>query len=187
MAGISFAFRQADRNAIKFEAMVYRVGQGHARTAFARALTHEGRKASTQVKRSLRKETSIRQSHISKAVKFLSASPKNLRAVTEANDRHLELRHFGPKQIKKGVSAMVWGRRQRFPGAFVVASVARGGAFVRTGKFNQKSGRLNAIRTMYGPNAAKEMVEDETAAVFDRASEGLAARAMHELNRILNG
>lgn len=186
MGHLSFAFKSADANAIKFEAMVHRFGQGHGRTAFARALTHEGRKASTAVKRSLRTETSIKTSHISKAVKFLAASPKNLRAVTVAKDRHLELRHFGPRQIKAGVSAVVWGRRQRFKGAFVLASVARGGAFVRTDNFNQKSKRFNAIRTMFGPNAAKEMVEDKTAAVFDRASDGLAARAMHELNRILN-
>jgi hypothetical protein len=185
MGNFSFAFNTADAKAIKFEAMVQRFGQGDARKAFARAMNHEGAKAHTVIKRKLRQQTSINTSHINKAVSFHRAGKQTLKTITRGTGAALPLRYFGARQFKYGVRAKIWGRGQRFPGAFIVNSIA-GNVFKNTRGFNKKSGRNNAIEKLWGPSIPKEMMKPAVVDAFHGATGDVATRAMHELNRILN-
>lgn len=185
MENFGFALRSLDKTAIKFEAMVWRVGEKPARRAFARALNHEGKKAHTLVKRTLRNETSIKIGDISRAVSFHKAGDQTLKTVTRGTGAPIPLRYFGARQFKYGVAARVWGKRQRFPGAFIVKSLG-GGVFKNTGGWNAKSKRGNAIEKLYGPSIPKEMLKAAVVNAFIGATDQVATRAMHELNRILN-
>lgn len=180
-----FILRSLDQQAIRFEAMVWRAGEKPARRAFARALNHEGAKAHTLVKRTLRKETSIKIGDINRAVSFHKAGDQTLKTVTRATGAPIPLRYFGARQFKYGVAATVWGRRQKFPSAFIVKSLG-GGVFKNTRGWNAKAKRFNAIEKLYGPSIPKEMLEDAVVNAFLGSTDHVATRAMHELNRILN-
>jgi len=182
---MSFILRSLDKQAISFEAMVWRVGEKPARRAFARALNHEGKKAHTVIKRKLRDQTSIKISDINRAVSVHKAGDQTLRTVTRGTGAPIPLRYFGARQFKYGVSAKVWGKRQRFPGAFIVKSLG-GGVFKNTRGWNSKTKRFNAIEKLYGPSIPKEMLEDAVVNAFVASTDKVAQRAIHELNRILN-
>ncbi len=85
MSGI--IIRDLDQTRVKFEATVTRVGAGDAIKAFSRAINHEGRKAFTLVKRTLRQQTSIPRPMITEATRLKSSTTKNLRAVIEGRGR----------------------------------------------------------------------------------------------------
>ena len=171
-------FRDLDQTRIKFEAMVTRVGAGDATKAFSRAINHEGRKAFTLVKRTLRQQTSIPRPVINEATRFKPATTSDLRAIIEGRGRELPLRLFRPKQFSYGVRAKVWGKAQRFPYAFIVAQYS-GDVFHRKGKARFP------IQGMYGPSVPKEMVKDASLEAFEQSTNDVATRAMHELSRIL--
>jgi hypothetical protein len=185
MASIGFAFRSLDKQAIRFEAMVWRAGETPARLAFARAMNHEGAKANTIVKRTIRKQSSIKIAHINSAISFHKAGKQTLRTVIRGTGAPIPLRYFGARQFKYGVGATVWGKRQRFPGAFIVGSLG-GGVFKNTRGWNAKSKRNNAIEKMYGPSIPKEMLTKTVVDAFNATADNVALRAMHELSRILN-
>jgi hypothetical protein len=176
--------RTDDAALLSFEAAVHRVGQVSARTAFARAMNHEGRKGTTALKRMLRKTTSVRISHINEAISFHPASKYTLKTIVRGIHRPISLRYFGPRQFKYGVRAKVWGRAQRYKGAFIVRSLG-GSVFKNTGGFNRKSGRNNAIEKLWGPIIPKEMITTEVEAAFLAPMNNVADRAAHELSRIL--
>lgn len=182
----SFALRSLDKQAIRFEAMIWRVGEKPARLAFARAMNHEGAKANTIVKRTIRKQSSIKIAHINSAVSFHKAGTETLRTVIRGTGAPIPLRYFGARQFKYGVGATVWGRRQRFPGAFIIGSLG-GGVFKNTGGWSAKSKRFNAIEKMYGPSIPNEMLSASVVLAFSETGNSVATRAMHELRRILNG
>lgn len=184
MASLGIHFRQLDRQAINFEAMVTRVGSNDARTAFARALNHEGRKGNTAVKRQIRQATSIKLKDVQKAIRFHTAGKQTLKTVNRAYGGAIPLRYFGARQFKYGVSATVWGKKQKFPGAFIVKSIA-GNVFKNTGGFNAKAKRNNQIEKMFGPHIPKEMLKPDVIAAFNSFGDHVGARALHELKRIL--
>lgn len=177
--------RSLDRQAIIFEAAVTKAGEKPARRAFSRAINHEGKKAHTIVKKVLAKETSIKRSEIAKAVVYIRAGDNSLRAIIRGSGSEIPLRDFGARQFKYGVAARVWGTRQRFPGAFIVKSLGEN-VFKNTGGWNQKAKRFNAIEKLYGPSIPKEMMEAAVVEAFTKSADGVADRALHELNRILN-
>ena len=170
--------RDLDQQRILFEAMVRRAGEENAKRAFSRALTHEGRKTYTAVRRELRQQTSIPRAVITAGTKFKPSTVSTLRTVIEGRGSELPLRHFAPKQFKFGVRAKVWGEFQRYPSAFLVRAY-NGDAFVRQGKARFP------IKRMWGPSIAKELVKDDTRDTFERSGQDVADRAMHELSRIL--
>ncbi len=182
---MSVVLRLLDRQAILFEAMLFKVGDKPAKRAFARSLNHEGKKAHTAVKRKLRDETSIKIGEISRSVVFVKAGDNSLRAIVRGTGSEIPLRDFGARQFKYGVAAKVWGKRQRFPGAFIVDSIG-GNVFKNTRGWNAKAKRFNAIEKLYGPSIPKEMLEDTVVEVFSNIADGVSDRAMHELSRILN-
>lgn len=180
-------FRDLDDVRIKFEATAWRIGSGAAEKVFARALTHEGRKGFTAVKRALRQQTSIKSGTISGAMRFTGAKQKALETRIVGRGREIPLKEFGAKQFTYGVRATVWGRSQRFPGAFMgprpgqVAASLGGHVFHRTG-----TARL-PIEKMFGPSIPKEMVKDQSREAFEAGVANILPRAMHELARVLAG
>ncbi len=185
MAGISYALRHLDRQSLRFEAMAFRVGEGNARLAFARALNHEGAKATTVVKKQLRAQSSIKIAHINKAVSFHKAGRQTLKTIIRGTGAPIPLRYFGARQFKYGVRAKVWGRSQRFAGAFIIGKLG-GNVFKNTRGWNAKAGRFNQIEKMYGPSIPKEMLTREVKDAFMGSADNVSSRALHELNRILN-
>ena len=169
---------------LQFEASVYRLGQGKARSAFSRAMNHETAKARTRINRVLRGQTGIRVGDISRATKFLRAYPNKLQAEINASGDPFPLKYFGARQFKYGVKAKPWNRSRRFPGSFIVRSID-GHVFHRTGGLNSKSGRINAIEKMWGPSLPREIMQPDPLRQFDLGGNIILERAMHELRRIM--
>lgn len=161
-----------------YQQMVEELGEGKAATVMARAMNHEGAKTYTAVKRTLQKQTDIPRGMIIAATKFRSTSRQNLRTIISGSGKELPLRLFQPKRIKTGVSAKVWGTRQKFRSAFIVNS-AGGNVFHRLTR------QRLPIQRMFGPSIPKEMVKDQVLKTFEEKSAGIMDRVMHELTQIL--
>jgi hypothetical protein len=153
------------------------LGEGQARTALSRALNHEGDKGRTKVKRALVKQTGIKYSAVNKAMATVRATPATLTYTLKARGGETNIAWFGGVQRRKGVSAAPWSKRRIFQHAFIVPRFGR--AFIRTSK-----SRL-PIRPLYGPNLARELVKDSSAAAWQRGVANLVARVGHEIGRML--
>ena len=168
----------ADQVLSRFGNQLGALGGGLARTVMARALNHEGDKGRTQVKRALVRQTGIKFGMVNKAMKTVRASANMLTYVLEAKGDETNVSFFGARQGKRGVSAAPWGRRQVFKSTFMIAGYG-GRTYKRT------SGNRFPIKAVYGPNIARELVKNETAAAFRNASGGIADRVAHEIARVL--
>jgi hypothetical protein len=153
------------------------LGEGQARTALSRALNHEGNKGRTQVKRALVKQTGIKYGAVEKATATIRATPATLTYKLMARGDESNIAWFGGVQRRKGVSAAPWNRRRIFAHAFIVPRIGR--AFIRTSK-----SRL-PIRPLYGPNLARELVKDNSAAAWQSGVVNIVARVGHEIGRML--
>lgn len=175
---MQIVIKELDKTRIRYEAMVWRLGERDAALAASRAMNHEGRKALTAVRRTLVKQTSIRRSLIVKGVTFEAARPNSLRFVIKGQGSELPLRLFGARQFSYGVKAKVWGRQQVYKSNFIVSSEG-GDVFHREGPKRIPIGRT------FGPSIAKELVKDETVEAFNRKTDDIADRVMHELRQLL--
>lgn len=164
----------------QFEAACFRVGQGVARKAFARAINHEMARTMTPIKRIVAKQTSAKYRDVNRQIGLLRANGASLKAAIRAVGGAMPLKDFGARQFSYGVSARVWGRRQRFKSAFIVNSLG-GHAFTRSTKDR------TPIDKMWGPIIPREMMKVEPVSEFDAGSQAVQARAMHELARIMDG
>jgi hypothetical protein len=150
--------------------------------AIRRAVNWVGDKAATQVTRALAKQTSAKYGAVRKALRRDRANYGRMVYRIVATGAHIPLRDFGARQTRKGVSAMVWGKRRVFPHLFIVAPRGGGQVFARVGK-----GRL-PITKRWGPALPLELVKDATAAVFlETVRLQLPDRVGHEINAILQG
>ena len=175
---MQIVIKDLDRTRIRYEALIQRVGDGNATLAFSRALNHEGRKSFPAVTRALRGQTDIPPGIISAAMKFKSSSKHHLRTIISGSGSELPLSLFRPAQFSYGVRAKVWGKRQAYRSAFIVAKYG-GNVFHRTSK------KRLPIQQMFGPSIPKEMVRDQTLDAFEQSGNAIMDRAMHELARIL--
>ncbi|RWX72565.1 hypothetical protein [Mesorhizobium sp. M2A.F.Ca.ET.039.01.1.1] len=166
------------------------LGKGKATRVMGRALNYEGQRAFVQVKRALRKQTSIPTAMINRGTKTVKASTKAggaLQFAIVGTGRPLPLKVFGPRQFGAGTKATVWGRRQLFPGAFMgprpgeIAPRLGGQVFHRDGK-----SRL-PIEMLYGPGIANELVKDESAQSFYEALPRILDRVGKEIATVLRG
>ena len=149
--------------------------------AIRRAVNWVGDKSRTQVTRTLAKQTSAKYGAVRKALRVVRANYGRIEYRIIATGAHIPLRDFGARQTRKGVSAMVWGKRQVFPRLFIVPRLG-GRVFARVGK-----GRL-PITERWGPALPLELVKDATAQVFlDTVRLQLPGRVGHELNALLQG
>lgn len=167
---------------------------GDARKAMVRALNHQGAKASTQVKREMVRQTGIPYGQITAGVKqrkaYAGSASGNgavLEHVIVGTGKPLSLKYFKARQVKTGVSAAPWNKRQIFAGTF-----STGGSFDRGRKpvmgghvFIRTSGKRLPLKKLYGPGIANELVKDQVALAFKGVAFGLPARLGHEISRLL--
>lgn len=170
-------FEPRDQILARYGNALAALGEGKARIALSRALNHEGDKGRTQVKRALVKQTGIKYSAIDKAVLTVRSTPATLTYALKARGDETNIAWFGGAQRRKGVSAAPWNKRRIFARSFIVPRFGR--AFVRTSK-----SRL-PIRPLYGPNLARELVKDSSAAVWQAGVANIVTRVGHELVRML--
>jgi hypothetical protein len=182
---MKLVIKDLDQTRIRYEAMVQRLGAREANLAFARALTKEGGKTFTAVKKVLHKQTTIPKGLISASMKFKGATRNSLQTIISGTGSELPLRLFGAKQFSYGVRAKVWGKTQTYPGNFmgprpgVIATRLQGNVYHRTSR------KRLPIRMTFGPSIPKEMLKDATIAAFENSGNNVMDRAMHELSRIL--
>jgi hypothetical protein len=153
------------------------LGEGQARIAMSRALNHEGDKGRTQVKRALVKQTGIKYGPVDKAMTTVRATPATLTYTLKARGDETNIAWFGGLQRRKGVSAAPWSKRRIFARSFIIPRFGR--AFIRTSK------KRLPIRPLYGPNLARELVKDSSAAAWQSGVANIVARVGHEIGRIL--
>jgi hypothetical protein len=153
------------------------LGEGRAGTALSRALNHEGDKGRTQVKRALVKQTGIKYGDVNKAMATIRATIATLTYALKARGDEINIAWFGGVQRRKGVSAAPWHKRRIFRHSFIVPRFGR--AFIRTSK-----SRL-PIHPLYGPNLARELVRDSSAAAWQGGVAHIVARVGHEIGRML--
>lgn len=132
--------------------------------AMARSLN---RVASTVKSRSVKdvaKATGLKSQSVGRRIILKKRASKNsLTASVEASGRPLNLISFQARELKTGVSAKPWGRRQKFREAFF-ATMPNGATLVVT-RIKGKKIRTGpnkgapAIKAMYGPGIAKEAAE----------------------------
>jgi hypothetical protein len=179
-----------DHIAQRYGEQLLQLGGPKARLVMARALNYEGRKAHSEVKRTLRGQTSIPSGLIAACTRFRNASAKGgaLETSIDARGNHLSMKLFRPRQFAYGAAATVWGKRQRFRSAFgapgdnpAVVGALRGHVFHRV-----SSARL-PIQKLWGPNLAIEMVKDQSRETFLAASARIPDRVAKEIAAVLRG
>ena len=94
--------------------------------AIRRAVNWAGDRSRTQVTRALVKQTSAKYGAVRKALRVVRANYGRLEYRIIATGAHIPLRDFGARQTRKGVSAMVWGKRQVFPRLFIAPALGVG-------------------------------------------------------------
>jgi hypothetical protein len=164
-----------DRVLARYGNQLAALGDSQARTALSRALNHEGDKGRTRVKRALVKQTGIKYGAVDKAMVTVRATPATLTYTLKARGDETNIAWFGGVQRRKGVSAAPWNKRRIF--RHIVPRFGR--AFIRTSKC-----RL-PIRPLYGPNLARELVKDSSAAAWQSGVANIVARVGHEIGRLL--
>ena len=179
--------RFADQVAARFGNKLHQLGDGKAKQALKRAIVHTGKKAKTQVVRSLTSQTGLKRKTIVKAVKDVKAG--DLQFILQTDGGNVSLRHFKARETRAGVKASPWNKTQVFKGTFMkggrfpkrVGLKMNGQVFQRVG-----SGRSPIERVKSGLFIPTEMVKGQTQqawrAVIDR---DLMPRLQHEIGRLM--
>jgi len=190
MAPTRITFTARDRNIDRFHNQIRALGETKGRVAMARAINRAGDTTNTAVKRALQKQTSIPRRIINRSMKTKRAAQKGggaLEYVITGRGKEIPLKEFNPRQFSYGVRARVWGKLQQFKGMFGAPGdnpklVAALGGHV----YHRTSADRFPIERGYGPSVPKEMVEDQTAEVFQKtAAAELEKRLAHEIGRLL--
>ena len=188
---------QNDQVLTRFANGLGALGERRARKVMARALNRAGNPTLTKVRRALTRSTSAPMKVVRKQVVAQRAwagddsGGGKLKYTIRATGSPLPLRFFTRAEFKFGVRAKVWGKFQRFEGAFMrggrwpervplTKAGMSGNVFVRT-----SAARL-PIKLVWGPSLPKELVEDRIVEVFDAANARLGDDIAHELDRELS-
>ncbi len=146
--------------------------------ATSRALNRTIDMARTSVTRALVSQTGLKYGRVRKATSVLRSSATSLSAELRARDGYTSLKDFSPRKTKRGVSAAPWGRRQVFPGSFIVK--AYGGHV-----YKREGARRFPVQKLYGPAIPIEMLMGQSRQAFYRTVETqLPKRLDHELGRL---
>jgi len=171
------------------------LGKDRTQKVLARALNRTGGPTLTKVRRVLAARTSTpmsiirRQVYAQKAWAGAVGGEGKLDFKIIAYGRPLPLAVFKPTEFKFGVRAKVWGRVQRFEGAFM-----RGGRWPNRVELNMGTGQVyvrstksrTPIERVYGPSLPKELVEEEVFDAFEANVARLGDDIAHELDRELS-
>jgi Prophage minor tail protein Z (GPZ) len=190
MISISFA----DIEGLKrFDNILKSLGDDMPKVA-ARAINRTGDMARTQVVRALARQTGLRQKVVRTIVRRYPAmqnkGKSGLVYELRARGYDISLKHFKPRETRRGVTAAPFNKRRLYPRSFLMGGafpdkrhglVNDGHVMIRTGK-----ARDDLKRVRSGVRIPDEMLKGATAAAF-RASvrDNLPRRVEHEINRIL--
>lgn len=143
----------------------------HYPRAMSRALNRTAKTMRAETARGLAKATGLTVTRVRRRVAVTRrANPQSLTTVIQGTGRPFNLIEFGARPLRRGgVSAKPWGRRQRFPEAFirrmpngvrlVVKQTNVRGKQIQRGRHRGKP----AIEAMYGPGIAREMASEQLA------------------------
>lgn len=108
---------------VRFREAVKTLGEGKARSAYARAINRSGADASKEVAPALTKATGLPKRTAPKALRrhVLRATPSRLAYQIVATGGDVRLKFFKPRETRKGVTASPWNKRQLYPGTFLRA------------------------------------------------------------------
>lgn len=170
------------------------LGEGRARKVIVRAINRTGNPAVTAVRRELVKATSAPLSLVKQYVYARKAwagdggGAGKLEFQIIAHGRPLPLAVFRPKEFRYGVRARVWGRYQRFEGAFMRGGLwpARVDLPMGGHVFVRASAQRLPIERAYGPSLPKELLEPAIVKVFAARAAKLGDAIAHELDRELS-
>lgn len=172
----------------RFDNQIKALGKD-SRKVMQRALARSGDMARTQVYRALTRQTGLPRRTIVKALKVKRPFYGDFTYSISARGGNISLKYFKPRETRKGVSAMPFGKRKVFAGSFMrggrfpnrVSLKLGGHVFQRVG-----SGRVPIELLDSGVIIPKEMVTGATADAFQRTvREVLPRRIEHELGRML--
>jgi hypothetical protein len=138
--------------------------------AIARGLNEGGEQVRKQVQRSLWKQTgATNYSSITRRVRVLPAASGTLSYfIVVAGRPVMKISEFKWSAGAKGVQANVWGVNHLFKRSFMV-----------DGGFKARLGRDRLpIRTLYGPNLAKELSRGATPEVFASSARAIIPPAL---------
>ena len=167
-----------DKILARFGNQLAMLGAKEAHAAMKSALWRGGNEARTQVKRTLTKQTGIKYGLIDKAIETKFREKPGLLYALEATGEETNLNLFGAVQRKKGVSARPWNVRRVFRSSF----------FVRGKVYHRLTPKRGPIEPLYGPNIARELVKDQTKALWELAvPPAIMKRVEHEIARRLKG
>lgn len=201
----------------RFDKAVATLGStGKAITAFSRAINRTGRTASNKAGRALAKQAGLPATTGKEAYRenVERASAARLAYTITGTGGEISLRHFKPRETRKGVSAAPWGNRTVFPGTFMKAgwwpkrkdmphwkgqvfsratsdghsyNAAKSNPFVRAGFKKRERVGTKFNKEYSGVYIPVEMVRGNAAAAFLAAGPMLDARIAHEVRAITRG
>jgi hypothetical protein len=186
--------KPADDVLIRYGNQLGALGAGDAHKALARSVNRVTKTVEGRVISAVAKQSSIPRAIVARGIKTRLASPKlshgtALEGEVWSTGKPLSLKVFGAKQFQFGVRAKIWGRVERFPGAFIYAGTYKSGKPVGGGHVFQRLTRhSNPIEMKTGPSIPEEMVKDESERIFRETVETmLPQRIAHEIGRLLPG
>lgn len=155
----------------------------------ARAANYEGRKVFTVVKRTLARQTSIKYGAINKNMRFFPAKTKGdaIETVIFGSGKHFSLRDFGPRQLKPGTRAKVWGKNKMHRGAFMGPRPGAVSAKLGGHVWKRDTAKRYPISRVWGPSIPVEMVKDATLEAFYASAPQIIARVSKEIAAVMRG
>ncbi len=160
----------------------------NAPKALMRAINHTGKKAKTQMVRTLANQTGLPIKTTRKALKDKSAGVGGAFTITSKGG-NVRLKFFKAKETRAGVSAAPWNKRKTYAGTFMKGGrfpkrkdIGLGGAVVK----RAGAGRYPLRTQKSGLFIPKEMVSGATEqAFYSTAQRELPPRLAHELGFII--
>ena len=175
----------------RFSDAVRVLGDKRARSAYSRAINHTGNVAGTAAGRALAKQTGLPARTGRKAVRrdVERSTPATLAYTIRGSGGDISLRHFKPRETRRGVSAAPFGQREVFTSTFMKAGfwpkrVEKPGwnsqVFSRL-----PSGKFEKVKS--GVFIPREMVRGQTAQAWNTTTARLQPRIAHEIRRATKG
>lgn len=191
MAGGRFQRFEIDARELASISERYREMGPAFKGVLTRTVNWTGRRASTQVNRTLSAAMGLPQKELRAFLQVFPATYSEITYTIRGVGRPISLRAFGAIQRQKGVSARPWGERRLFRGTFIVNSLG-GSVYVRTGvkarasKGKYKGQYREQIKKLWGPAVPREMAQHVTVTAFQKTvKENFADRLDHEFRRAL--
>ena len=156
--------------------------------AVNRALLHSGKKAMTQMRRALVKQTGLKYGVMVRALKIAPGNPLTI----YSRGGNVRLRFFSPRETQAGVTHKSPKRGSPVPGAFMTGGRAPKRVHLKMGSRNvfMRRGTRRLPIDVQRSNVwiPKEMITGESEKVFyDTVLANLPDRLAHELLRVLGG